>query len=268
MPELPEVETVARGLAGPLAGRTVERATLRRRDLYRGKSLSLRRLAGSKIAGVERIGKAILFRTAPPAPVLVVHLGMTGRLTLTDAAGTGRPRHRHAVLTLDDGRRLEYVDPRRFGFLWVGACDDLGRQLNIGPDPFQLSARELERRLAGRRAPVKSLLLDQRLVSGIGNIYADELLFRAGVHPLTPGGAAAGRAGDLLREARRVLRRAIRHGGTTLRDYRRADGSTGAFQARLAVYGRQGAPCIRCGGAVCRIVIGARSAHFCPHCQR
>jgi formamidopyrimidine-DNA glycosylase len=268
MPELPEVETVVRGLAQPLCGRTVASARLSRGDLYRVGSLSLARLDGSKITGVERIGKAILIRTAAPAPVLVVHLGMTGKLILVEGGRVARRRHRHAVLTMDDGRRLEYVDPRRFGFFWVGAGDDLGRQLNIGPDPFQLSAPELSRRLAGRRAPVKSLLLDQRLVSGIGNIYADETLFRAGVHPLTPGDAAARHADGLLREARSVLRRAIRHGGTTIRDYRKADGSAGAFRSRLAVYGRAGEPCVSCRGAVRRIVIGARSAHYCPRCQK
>jgi formamidopyrimidine-DNA glycosylase len=267
MPELPEVETVVRGLVDPLSGRTVARARLSRRDLYRDGSLSLARLRGSTIVGVERIGKAILVRTAPPFPVLVIHLGMTGKLILADDGRAARCRHRHAVLTLDDGRRLEYVDPRRFGFLWVGEDVDLRRRLNIGPDPFQQSAPVLRRRLSGRRAPIKSLLLNQRVVSGIGNIYADEMLFRAGLHPLTPGGVAAHRAGDLLRAGRSVLRRAIHLGGTTLRDYRRADGSAGSFQRRLAVYGREGEPCVRCRSAIRRIVISARSSHFCPRCQ-
>jgi formamidopyrimidine-DNA glycosylase len=268
MPELPEVENVVRGLAGPLSGRTVASARLSRRDLYRTGSLSLSRLNGSKIAGVERIGKAILFRTSPPSPVLVVHLGMTGNLLLSDGGRPLRRRHRHAVMTMDGGLRLEYVDPRRFGFLWVGVGDDLGRTLNIGPDPFQLTAPELGRRLAGRKAPVKSLLLDQRLISGLGNIYVDETLFRASIHPLSPGGVAAASASEMLREARRVLRRAIRHGGTTIRDFRKADGSAGAFGQRLAVYGREGAPCPLCRAVIRRIVIGARSTHFCPNCQR
>jgi len=268
MPELPEVENVVRGLAGPLCGRTVARARLSRRDLYRAGSLPLSRLNGSKITGVERIGKAILFRTAPPSPVLVVHLGMTGNLLLADGGCPASRRHRHAVMTMDDGLRVEYVDPRRFGFLWVGVGDDLVRRLNIGPDPFQLTATELGRRLAGRKAPVKSLLLDQRLISGLGNIYVDETLFRASIHPLMPGGVAAADARGLLREARRVLRRAILHGGTTIRDFRKADGSAGSFRQRLAVYGREGAPCPRCRAAIRRIVVGARGTHFCPNCQR
>lgn len=262
------MESVVRGLAGPLAGRTVSRVHLSRRSVYRDGSLPLVRLAGSKISGVERIGKAILFRTEPPSPVLVIHLGMTGNLLLRPGGRPSGRRHRHAVLTLEGGLSVEYVDPRRFGYLWVGGGDRLERSLNIGPDPFQMTAPELGRRLAGRTAPVKSLLLDQRLMSGLGNIYADETLFRAAIHPLAPGGVAAADARGLLRGARWVLRRAIQHGGTTIRDYRMVDGATGSYRRRLAVYGRAGAPCIRCRAPVRRIVVGARSTHYCPVCQR
>jgi formamidopyrimidine-DNA glycosylase len=270
VPELPEVENVVRGLAGPLGGRTVVRARLTSRDLYRSGSLPLSRLAGSKITSVERLGKAILLRTPPPDPVLAVHLGMTGNLLLEEGGGKPvRYKHKHAVIEFDDSRRLVYVDSRRFGFFWIGpGGGDLGDKLNIGPDPFQLGAAELRRRLERRTAPVKSLLLNQRLVSGLGNIYADEILFHAGVHPLTPGNAAAGSAGRLLRQARAVLRRAITQGGTTIRDYRKADGSMGGFQRRLAVYGRAGQPCVDCGRPVRRIVVGSRGTHFCPRCQK
>jgi formamidopyrimidine-DNA glycosylase len=268
MPELPEVENVVRGLVRPLSGRLVSSARLFRRDLYRAGSLPLSRLNGSKICVVERFGKAILFRTEGGGPVLVVHLGMTGNLLLS-CGGRAQPRaHRHAVLTMDDGQRVEYIDPRRFGYLWVGDGRDLAGSLNIGPDPFQMDADELARRLAGRKAPVKSLLLDQRLVSGLGNIYADETLFRASVHPLSTGSAAAARAAVLLSAARGVLSSAIDHGGTTIRDFRRADGTAGAFRRRLAVYGREGEPCRRCGGDVRRTVINARSSHYCPNCQK
>jgi formamidopyrimidine-DNA glycosylase len=276
MPELPEVENVVRGLREPLTGRTVVGARLARRDLYRAGSRPLTRLAGSRITAVERLGKAILVRLSPPRDhVLAVHLGMTGTLAvepgrgvMTQSDGDAKSRrHRHGVVHLDDGARLVYRDPRRFGFLWVGPAADLSRLLNIGPDPFQLDARQLRARLENRTAPVKSLLLDQRLVSGLGNIYADEILFFSGVHPLTPGGEAAPAAATLLRKSREVLRRAIRHGGTTIRDYRGVDGSPGAFQTRLSVYGREGEPCIRCGAAIERIVIAARSAHYCPDCQ-
>lgn len=274
MPELPEVESVVRGLRGPLTGRSITRAWLKRRDVYRPGSDPLSRLAGSKITGVERLGKAILIRLAPPDRVLAVHLGMTGSLAVESGGrdgppiAEGRKKHRHGHIRLDDGSRLVYTDPRRFGFLWVGPPESLGRRLNIGPDPFQLDGEGLCARLSGRNAPVKTLLLDQRLVSGLGNIYTDETLFFAGVHPLTPGKRAAARAEALVREARAVLRAAIRHGGTTIRDYRKVDGTRGAFQRCLAVYGREGEPCNRCGAAVRRVVVSARSTHFCPVCQK
>jgi len=269
MPELPEVESVVRGLAGPLGGRTILRARLTSRDLYRRGSRPLAGVVGSKIISVERLGKAILFQIEAPGPVLVVHLGMTGSLLLERRDDARRRRkHRHATIDLDDGTRVVYVDPRRFGFFWIGpGGDDLEGELNIGPDPFQMTARELRRRLGRRKAPIKSLLLNQRLISGLGNIYADEILFYARIHPLTPGSATSARAGVLLRQTRRILRKAIARGGTTIRDYRRTDGSAGEFQRQLAVYGREGEPCIRCGTAVRRTVVASRGTHYCPSCQ-
>jgi len=268
MPELPEVESIVRGLRDPLAGHTIVRARLSRRDLYRTGSRTLGSIAGSKIEKVDRFGKAIVFRLDPPA-ALVVHLGMTGNLILAHSGGRPqRQKHRHAVIHTAGGTRLDYVDPRRFGYLWVGPADDLGTRLGIGPDPFELTAPMLRDILGNRTAPIKSLLLHQRLISGLGNIYADEVLFRVGIHPLTTGRLAAKSADGLLAAARAVLRRAIQHGGTTIRDYRRADGSTGAFQRRLTVYGRTGEPCHRCGTSIERIVLSARSTHFCPQCQK
>jgi formamidopyrimidine-DNA glycosylase len=267
MPELPEVETVARGLSGPLSGRTIGAARIYRRSLYRTGSLPLKRLDGVKIVAVERFGKAILFRTVLPAPVLVVHLGMTGNLLIE--RGPRLPRkHRHAVLVMDNGIRVEYIDSRRFGYLWAGPLEGLGARFNIGPDPFELTGAGLKQRLDGRRAPVKSLLLNQSLVAGLGNIYTDEILFEARVHPLTAGSVAAADAAGILRHARAVLRRAVDGGGTTIRDYRKSDGTSGEFQRELAVYARTGEPCRRCGTAVERIVISARSTHFCPRCQK
>ena len=266
MPELPEVETVARGLSGPLSGRSIDAARVYRRDLYREGSLPLRRLEGAEIVTVERFGKAILFRTVPPAPVLVVHLGMTGNLLIERGPRLSR-KHRHAVLGFDNGLRVEYIDARRFGYLWAGPYEGLGHRLNIGPAPFELTGAGLKRRLDGRRAPVKSLLLNQALVAGLGNIYTDEILFEARVHPLTAGSVAARDAAGIIRHARVVLRRAIDAGGTTIRDYRKSDGKSGEFQRELAVYARTGEPCPRCGTAVERIVISARSTHFCPRCQ-
>jgi formamidopyrimidine-DNA glycosylase len=145
--------------------------------------------------------------------------------------------------------------------------EGLRETLNIGPDPFEMRPRMLAATLDHRSAPVKSLLLNQKLIAGLGNIYVDEALFGAGIHPTTPGCEVAAGAGELLTVIRRVLRRAIRHRGTTLRDYRTLDGDSGAFQLRLSAYGREGEPCRRCSSPIERIVMGGRGTHFCPRCQ-
>jgi formamidopyrimidine-DNA glycosylase len=160
------------------------------------------------------------------------------------------------------------VDPRRFGYVLVGAPEAVRASLNMGPDALAMTADELARTLCKRRAPVKSLLLDQRIIAGLGNIYVDESLFLARVHPLTRGDRAALRARELLSSARRVLARAIEARGTTFRDYRRTDGSSGEFQMRLRVYGREGEPCVRCRTRIKRIEVGQRGTHLCPRCQR
>jgi formamidopyrimidine-DNA glycosylase len=218
---------------------------------------------------VERFGKAILVGFESGGDVLVIHLGMTGNLILEkkNSRDTGR-KHRHAILLLDGGIRLVYYDARRFGYFWVGPGNGLGNRLNVGPDPFQIRVPAFREMLGRRTAPVKSLLLNQKLVSGLGNIYVDEALFRAGIHPVTPGRDVARNARDLLGHIRVVLRNAIRSGGSTIRDYRRVDGSRGGFQNQLAVYGRTGESCLTCGEVVQRIVLGGRSTHFCPRCQR
>jgi formamidopyrimidine-DNA glycosylase len=296
MPELPEVETVVRELAPVLPGRSIVRARLTAPDLYRRGSRRVGTLAGARIAGVERFGKAIMIRTddsavragvdggAPAAPgggetgdrtretrhelILVVHLGMTGRLLFAaDARQVPRVKHLHARIRFSDGSELRYVDPRRFGYFFVGDGTDVAASFDFGPDPFEMRPRELARRLAGRRAPLKALLLDQRVVAGLGNIYVDELLFATGIHPLTPGDAASRDAARLLRAARVILARAIRARGSTIRDYRRPDGSSGAFQLKLAVYGREGEACRRCGGVIERIEVSQRGTHLCPRCQ-
>ncbi|MDH3197128.1 MAG: bifunctional DNA-formamidopyrimidine glycosylase/DNA-(apurinic or apyrimidinic site) lyase [Candidatus Krumholzibacteria bacterium] len=270
MPELPEVETIVRALAGAVPGRRVVRARLTAPDLYRSRSHRVDWLRGGRVRAVERLGKAILFRidgARGDDRLLAVHLGMTGRFAIVPA-GAARERHLHARIVFEDGTELRYHDARRFGFFHIGPSARVIAALGIAPDPFQMDAGTLAVRLAGRRAPVKALLLDQRLISGIGNIYADEALHRARMHPLTPGARAGLRAGALLEAARDVLARAIRAGGTTLRDYRRVDGSGGRFQRRLAVYGRGGEACPRCGARIRRTVVAGRGTHFCPRCQR
>jgi formamidopyrimidine-DNA glycosylase len=279
MPELPEVETVVVELARVLPGRTISRASLSARDLVRRGSRPVGTLAGARIVGVVRRGKAIRIRTERNGDPLelVVHLGMTGQLSWRDIAASAgsasrptrarREPHLHARLHFDDGSELVYIDPRRFGYFFVGAPDAVTATLPIGPDPFDMRAPALAKALAGRHAPIKSLLLNQRIMSGMGNIYVDEALFVAGIHPLTAGARAAPHAATILSSARRILTRAIRSGGTTIRDYRRSDGSSGTFQGRLAVYGRDGEPCLRCGTPVERIVVSQRGTHFCPRCQ-
>ena len=270
MPELPEVETVVRGLRGPLRAATVESTWLRHKALYRRGSLSLRRLVGRTVSRVERVGKNAVIRFKPKA-ILLVNLGMTGHLMVCEEDARPAERstaHLHSRMRLGGGRELRYYDARRFGHFYVAEVWDFERDLNIGPDPFKIEAEDLARRLRGRSAAVKTLLLDQRIVSGIGNIYADEALFGAGVDPRASGDRAARKAALLLDNTRDILTQAIDHGGSTLRDYRRHDGSPGEYQQRHAVYGRAGEACKACGAKVRKIVLSGRGTHFCPKCQR
>lgn len=282
MPELPEVETIVRDLEKPLARRRVVRARLAPPTLYRRGSLSVRRLLGCTCVRVSRVGKNAVF-FFEPLGVMVVNLGMTGRLIHVPPAGSapsarfvvpGRvvspagERHLHGRFLLDDGSELRYYDARRFGFVYVSRSSDVAGDLRIGPDPFEADGRYLARALRGRRSPVKSLLLDQKIISGLGNIYTDETLFAAGVDPRTRGGRAAGKSEIILSSARRVLERAIAGGGSTIRDYRKPDGSSGDFQRFHAVYARRGEPCLRCKTPIVRIVLSGRGTHFCPSCQR
>lgn len=270
MPELPEVETVVRELAPLLPGRCILSARLTAPDLYRRGSRRVGTLSGARIRAVERMGKAILIRAERGGAerLLVVHLGMTGKLLWTDSPRSlpAEP-HLHVRIRFVDGSELRYVDPRRFGYFFVGNDEDVAASFRFSPDPFDMKPRDLARRLAGRTAPLKSLLLDQRVIAGLGNIYVDELLFATRIHPLTHGGDAAVDAARILRAARVILARAIAANGTTIRDYRRPDGSSGAFQLRLAVYGREGEACRRCGADIERIEVGQRGTHFCPNCQ-
>jgi formamidopyrimidine-DNA glycosylase len=229
-------------------------------------------LGGCRVRGVARYGKAIRFDLVSyhgHRRALVVHLGMTGRFDFFPP-GTTEPRgvpHRHGRWAFTDGAVLHYVDARRFGFWWLGEPDEVAGELGIGPDPFEMKPRALERLLEGRSASIKSLLLNQRLISGLGNIYVDELLFAARIHPETAGRDVADRASEILTFARRVLRRAIKWKGTTFRDYRGPDGSEGEFLLRLNVYGREGEACRRCGGPIVKTVVAARGTHTCPRCQ-
>jgi formamidopyrimidine-DNA glycosylase len=272
MPELPEVETVVRELREHLPGRDIVRASLTASDLYRTGSARVTALGGAHIESVNRRGKAILIslrahRGKPDR--LVVHLGMTGQLEWNAASALReKPKHLHGRIRFSDGSELRYIDPRRFGFIFVGTSKAVDETLRMGPDPFEMKDADLAERLTGRKAPIKSLLLDQHIVSGLGNIYVDEALHRIQMHPLTPGARAAKHAAEILDAARVILDRAITARGTTIRDYRRTDGATGEFQIKLSVYGRDGEKCPRCGSVIKRIVVSQRGTHFCPHCQR
>ena len=268
MPELPEVETTVRGLARVLDGRRIARVEARRPDLRRALPVDLgQRLTGARVVGLHRRAKYGVIDT-DRADSLVFHLGMSGhwRIDPTEMA-----KHDHFIIETDEGRRLALNDARRFGSLDLVPTSDLEEWppfKALGPEPFDLDAPELKRRLAGRNAAIKLLLLDQRIVAGLGNIYVCEALYRAGIHPARAGGSISlERLKRLVPAIHDVLKEAIAVGGSTLRDFASPDGELGYFPKSFAVYDREDRPC-RCGGEVRRIVQGGRSTFFCPRCQR
>jgi formamidopyrimidine-DNA glycosylase len=275
MPELPEVETVRRGLALKMTGRHIRHAELRRSDLRRPFPSGLaKRLDGARIGALSRRGKYILVELDADG-LLLLHLGMSGRIT----AGNGdvpEARHDHVVLTLDDGTVVRFNDPRRFGLLdYLRRGEEASHPLlaGLGPEPLGpgFDGAYLTAALNGKMTPIKSALLDQRIVAGLGNIYACEALYRARLSPRRLAATVAGgRAERLAAAVRAVLSEAIEAGGSSLRDYVQADGELGYFQHQWAVYGREGEPCPGCDCAlrVSRIVQAGRSTFFCAKRQR
>lgn len=272
MPELPEVETIARGLHAALVGHTIAdvKVLWTRSILAPAPDVFARRLCGQTVKDVGRRGKWVVI-TLAGGDTLLVHLRMSGRLVVESGACLDN-RHLRALFMLDDGRRLSFIDPRKFGRLWLGSdpAEVLGQ---LGPEPLadEFTATRFKAMLADQRRRIKPLLLDQRFLAGLGNIYSDEVLWRAHIHPLRPAHTLTSAEARRLHGAiQAVLRAAIAGGGTTLADtaYRRTDGQTGAFAEQLAVYGRAGEPCPRCGATIERITLGRRGTHFCPHCQR
>ena len=267
MPELPEVETTVRGLAHVLDGRRIERVEARRPDLRHALPVDLgQRLTGARVIGLRRRAKYGLIDT-DRGDTLVFHLGMSGHWRI-DPSDIGK--HDHLLIDTGEGRRLALNDARRFGSLDLVRTDELAEWppfKALGPEPFDVDAREFQRRLAGRSAAIKLLLLDQRIVAGIGNIYVCEALYRAGIHPKRAGGSVSlRRLQRLVPAIRDVLDEAIAAGGSTLKDFASPDGELGYFSKSFAVYDREGQPC-GCGGTVKRIVQGGRSTFFCPKCQ-
>ncbi|HML27368.1 MAG TPA: bifunctional DNA-formamidopyrimidine glycosylase/DNA-(apurinic or apyrimidinic site) lyase [Hyphomicrobium sp.] len=293
MPELPEVETVRRGLAPVLVGSRVARLDARRPDLrFPLPERFGERLVGQDIVGLERRAK-YLIATLSGGEDLVMHLGMTGRFTVVHDGFVDRPgeyihetgpdpAHDHVVLHLSDGTQVVYNDPRRFGFMVMMPHDErrdhaLFRKLGAEPLSRELTADYLARRALGKKVNLKAFLMDQHVVAGLGNIYVSEALFQAGLSPdraaatlANRRGGPTDRAGRLVASIKDVLERAIEAGGSTLRDYRSADGKKGAFQERFSVYDREGARCSTpgCGGEIRRAVHAGRATFFCRRCQR
>jgi len=272
LPELPEAETIVRGLAPRLPGRRIVRAEVPRPDLIPGGVPRFSAgVAGALLVGVRRRGKNIVLELEGGA-VILVNLGMTGRLLLPDEAGmVATAGHPGVILHLDTGEPLVYDDVRRFGALdFLDRREWRARSRSLGPEPLArgFTARRLAAALARSRSPVRSWLLDQRRLAGVGNIYANEALFLARIHPGRPAAELDPvEVRALHRALRRVLRAAIRSRGTTLRDYRDSSGEEGSFGPRLVVYGRDAEPCLRCGTPIRRFVLSNRSAFHCPRCQ-
>ena len=263
MPELPEVETVVRSIA-PLVGRRIAFAEFRCPRVLRGADPEelAAEVTGRRIAGVKRYGKFIVM-ALQGGGYLTIHLGMTGRLLLGGQPG----KHTHAIFTLDRGVLL-YDDPRQFGCIQFSAAFP-GRVAKLGPEPLEIGFEDFARALKRRKSRIKALLLNQAFLRGLGNIYADEALFRAGIHPLAMASRLRReRARELHAAIVAVLTEAIAAGGSSISDYVDAEGRKGFFQFSHQVYQRTGKACLRCGARIRRILVAQRSSHFCPKCQK
>ena len=265
-----------RGLRAALPERRIVDVRFGKMDFVEDPAAIAERLPGTRIAGVSRLGKFISVELEPrakgarsrPRLSLLIHLGMTGQLTIAEA-GNPVPRHTHCQIALDDGRELRYTDIRRFGRIRLAAeasLEDLKKRL--GGEPLEVSAEEFCRHLSSRRARVKALLLDQRVLRGIGNIYADESLFVARLHPARIAQNLKKQQLLSLHSAiRLVLAEAIRLRGSSISDYVDSEGNRGEYHLRHQVYQREGEPCFRCGAKIRRIIVAGRSSHYCPRCQ-
>jgi formamidopyrimidine-DNA glycosylase len=272
VPELPEVETIRVGLEPHLVGRTLDRVEIADPRLTRPHDPRevAAELEGETVAAVERRGKYLVVRFET-GRVLLIHLRMTGSLQLLRNGDDDDP-YRRAVVRLDNGSDVAYRDVRRFGTWLLLEPGELEPYLatRLGEEPLgrAVTARSLADRLRGRRAPLKAVVLDQRVFAGVGNIYADEALWWARLHPLRPaGGLTEDELRNLVRGIRRSLRLGIARQGATLRDYRNADGAAGGMQTEFRVYGRDGEPCFRCGHPIEKTRAGGRGTWYCPVCQ-
>jgi len=280
MPELPEVETVARGLRQTIPGRRIVAVRLGKTDFIDDPAALELHLPGRRIDSIERFGKFMLLRLSNGAPgdsatdngnqpaALLVHLGMTGHLA-PQAAAAPHEKHTHVWLELDDGRELRYSDPRRFGRIAYLAGEALRTELQrFGAEPLEIDTAEFATRIRSRHTRIKALLLDQSVLRGVGNIYADESLWRARIYPARLGSSLSAREAEELRHAlQEILRHAIAMRGSSITNFLDAQGQPGEYQRRHRVYGREGQPCYRCRTPIRRIIVAGRSSHFCPSCQ-
>lgn len=274
MPELPEVETIVRGLRATLPGRRILQVRLGKTDFIDEPAALEATLRGSKIVSVKRHGKFIILDIEPTNGMdrsfsLLIHLGMTGRMVVCSPDVPIAP-HTHVFFELDDGRELRYTDPRRFGSMQVlqetARADLLGK---LGGDPLEIAVVDFIAKLRNHGARIKALLLDQRVFRGMGNIYTDESLWRARIHPMCIGATLKDvQLRRLFRVVRLVLNEAIRLGGSSVSDYVNSEGQPGEFQLRHRVYQREGKSCYRCGASIRRVIVAGRSSYFCPRCQR
>jgi len=281
MPELPEVETVARGLQKSIAGRRILSVRLGKTDFIDDPAAVEQHVPGRQIQAVERFGKFMLLRLSARADAvansengdaeaasLLVHLGMTGQLAPCAAA---RPcaKHTHVWFGLDDGRELRYTDPRRFGRMAYLTGALLAEELTaFGADPLLVSVEEFGSRIRSRNAQIKALLLNQSVLRGVGNIYADESLWRARIHPMRRGTELSKKQTQVLRGVLQdVLRKAILSRGSSISDFLDAEGQPGEYQRHHRAYGREGKRCYRCGRTIRRVIVAGRSSYFCPKCQ-
>jgi formamidopyrimidine-DNA glycosylase len=281
MPELPEVETVVRGLQKSVLGRKILSVWIGKSDFIDNPA-EFTRLSGQKIAAIERFGKFMLLRLADGEDAsaetpkdaanrtasLLVHLGMTGQIAPT-AADLPLEKHTHVSLTLDDGRELRYTDARRFGRMAYLTAELLAKEVEgAGADPLEVGAAEFAERVRSRNARIKALLLDQSVFRGVGNIYADESLWRAKLHPARVGAKLSVKEAETLRRVlQEILNRAIVMRGSSISDFLDANGEPGEYQRHHRVYGREGKPCHRCRTPIRRVIVAGRSSYFCPKCQ-
>lgn len=277
MPELPEVETVVRGLQRTIVGRTIASVSLRKTDFIDDPAALDLHLPNRKILSVDRYGKFMLLRLSVPSSpqanahessALLVHLGMTGHIA---SHSTSEPweKHTHVGMLLDDGRELRYTDARRFGRMAYLAGETLAEELQrFGADPLQVSESEFIHRMRSRKARIKALLLDQRVLRGVGNIYADESLWKAKIHPARLGSRlTVAQASVLYRSLQKILRQAITLRGSTISNFVDTEGTAGEYQQHHQVYGREGKKCYRCRKFIRRAIVAGRSSYFCTGCQ-